>query len=339
MVSSLIVSRRRSWALTAAAGGLFALHSASDLRAASFTIRHDAPACLLADVFPRLVARVDPPGRVARVRADFRPEAATVWHSVVAELTDDGFVAVLPRPRLAARRVHYRFEATGPNAETATSDAYAVDVVADAAACGGTAAESVPSASVLVEVPPGAPLVPPVPAGFDPVGAVSSTPHKGTSRKKIGVLASVLIGGAAVAGGVAAAGSEPPPATLARQPTWTVRGINPPGFGDVSISQNAMTAEIAIVSPRTFQPGEAWVLFYNATNPPNNPCAVITGAHPLLNQGEESRFNVGTPFLTARACGTTSLAKILLRTPAGMQIYSSGNTDLPDASVMYTFVP
>jgi hypothetical protein len=319
------------------AGGLVALHSVCPLEAASVAVRHDPPACLLADGFPRLVARVEPPGKTARVRIAFRPEASDVWHGVTAELTDAGFVAVLPRPRLAARRIHYRFEATGPQADVVTSEAYAADVVADPASCSGVTAENVPSATVMVDVPPGAPVVPPVPPGFDPVGAVSSAPHKGTGKKKIGVLAGVIIGGGAVAAGVAAAGSETPVSTLPSAPTWTV---NPPTVGPVSIALNSLSAEIMIISPRTFQPGEAWVVFHNnSTNPPNRPCAVLTGPHPLLNAGERSRFNVSTPFLTAEACGTATLAKLLLRTPAGMQIYSSGNTDLLDASVMYTFVP
>jgi hypothetical protein len=337
MLSSRIVSERGSWACRAAAVGLFAFHPLPGLQAASVTISHDPPACVLADAFPRLVARVDPPGKVARVRVAFRPEAAPSWHGVTADLTDSGFVAVLPRPRLAAKRIHYRFEATGPDADVTTSAAYVAEVVADAAACAGAVAETVPSASVMVDVPPGAPLVPPVPPGFDPVGAVSSAPHKGTSRKKMGVLAGVIIGGGAVAAGVAAASSEPPPSTLALQPTWSV---NPPILGQISVAQNSMRAEISIVAPRTFQPGEAWVVFYNqGTNPPNRPCAVVAGPHPLLNAGEQSRFNVGTPFVTAQPCGVANLARLVLRTTGGQQIYESGNVDLPDTSVIYTFVP
>jgi hypothetical protein len=336
------VSRRRSWALTAAAGGLVALLPASELRAGSFTVRHDPPACLQADAFPRLVARVDPPGRAARVRAAFRPEAASAWHGVVAELTDDGFVAVLPRPRLAARRVHYRFEATGTDAIAVASEAYAVDVVADAAACSGTVGEAAPSANVLVEVPPGAPLVPPVPPGFDPVGAVSSTPHKGASGKNLGLLAGVIIGGAAVAGGVATAGAEPPPSTPGLAPTWNIRSSTPPVRGTVSVAANSMTAEISVVTPRTLQPGNAWVLFFNqgAGAPLNDPCAVLSGNHPLLEGGREARFNVGTPFVTARPCGLAIFARVVFRQGSGSStVYESGSAEFPDASVMYTFVP
>jgi hypothetical protein len=151
--------------------------------AAPLAIRHDPPACVLAQTFPRLVARVEPAGQAARVRVAFRPQAAAVWHGVAAETTEGGFAALLPRPRPAAGRIHYRFEATRPDAAVVTSAEYAVAVVTDAAACAGAVADSVPSARVLVDVPPGAPLVPPVPAGFDPVGAVSSAGHRGSVKK------------------------------------------------------------------------------------------------------------------------------------------------------------
>jgi len=324
----------------ASAGGLIAVSSVCALEAASVTIHHDPPACLLADAFPRLVARVDPPGTAARVRVAFRPEASPLWHGVTAALTDDSFIAVLPRPRLAAQRIHYRFEATGPAAEVATSTAYVAEVVADATACSGTVAETVPSATVMVDVPPGAPTVPPVPAGFDPVGAVSSAPHKGSSKKKIGVLAGVIIGGGAVAAGVAAAGDEPPPSTLALTPTWNIRSSSPAISGTVSVAANSMTAELSVVLPRTLQPGNAWVLFYNQGAPINNPCAVITGNHPLLEAGREARFNVGTPFVTARPCGLSVFARIVFRQGSGSNtVYESGSAEFPDASVMYTFVP
>lgn len=150
---------------------------APTLSAAGITVQHDPPACVLADAFPRLEASLQPAGAAARVRVLFRPEAAALWHGVAAPAEDGRFVALLPRPRLAAQRIHYRFEATGPDAGSVSSPEYAADVVADRAACAGRVAETASAARVLVDVPPGAPAVPPVPAGFDPVGAVSSAPH------------------------------------------------------------------------------------------------------------------------------------------------------------------
>ena len=118
------------------------------------------------------------------MRVAFRPDGAHVWHGATAEAAADGFVATLPRPRLSARMVLYRFEATRSGAAAVTSIEYSATVVADAGACAGALADSVQSARVLVDVPPGAPLVPPVPAGFDPVGAVSSAPPRPSGKKE-----------------------------------------------------------------------------------------------------------------------------------------------------------
>src|SRR5262245_39355855 len=191
----LIVSRRGSGsrAFRAAVGVSIAFNSLAALEAADLTFRHEPPACLVAEGFSRLTAQVDPPGQAVRVRVAFRPETGTAWYGVAAELGDDGFTAVLPRPRLSAQKIHYRFEATRRDAGVSPSQEYVATVVESASACAG-AAETVPSASVLVDVPPGAPMVPPVPAGFDPVGAVSSAPHKGSGRKKVGLLAGIVVG-------------------------------------------------------------------------------------------------------------------------------------------------
>lgn len=321
---------------TAASCALLAFNFLSTLAAADLTIRHDPPACFLAEAFPRLEARVEPAAQAARVRVTFRPEAASLWHAVVAQADGDRFTVLLPRPRLAARRIHYRFHATGSDAAAASSPEYTAEVVADGAACAGRVADSGPSARVLVEVPPGAPMVPPVPKGFDPVGAVSSAPHRGTRGRKLGLLAGLVGGGMAVTAGVVAAKSEPPPLL---QPTLRVNTSTPPLFSEVSISRGSMSAEIAVVSPRTLPPGQAWIVFHNQANPPERPCAVLSGSHPQIEAGREGRFVVTTPFLTATPCGLASFARALFRNGSGQQILASGSADFPDASVAYTFVP
>jgi hypothetical protein len=308
----------------------------------TLAVRHDAPACILADTFPRLGATHDPAAAGARVRVAFRPEAATLWHAVTAEVREGVVSAVLPRPRLSAQRLHYRFESVAADASVAASQEYAAPVVADAAACPGAAAETVASATVLVDVPPGAPLVPPVPAGFDPVGAVSNTPHKAPGKRKLGVLAGVVIGGGAVAGGVLAAGAEPPPTTQLLPPSFTIRSVTPPPFGSVSIATTAFVAEVTVVTPRQLAAGEAWVAFYGAGNPPERPCAVVAGNHPALDAGRVGAFTVRSPFIHAVPCGMTTSARIYFRSPSGQTLYQSGlgsESSLLDAAVAYTFVP
>jgi hypothetical protein len=66
---------------------------------------------------------------------------------------------------------------------------------------------------------------------------------------------------------------------------------------------------------------------------------VLTGPHPALEQGREARFVVRTPFVTATACGLAHFGRVLFRGTNGQTVYASGNADLADASVAYTFVP
>jgi hypothetical protein len=307
--------------------------------AGTLEVRHDPPSCFVAETFPRLDVTL-PSAPASRLRVAFRPEASEAWHGVAAEAVDGSFRAVLPRPRLSARRVLYRFESVGADAASSASTEYSVDVVADAAACPGRVADTEPSARVLVEVPPGAPLVPPVPPGFDPVGAVSATPHQATGKRKLGVLAGVIVGGGAVAGGVLAARSEPPPTTLMAAPNFLIRSITPPPFGQVSIAANNFSAEVDVITPRNLAPGEAWVVFYGGGNPPERPCAVVSGRYPAIEAGRSARFPIGSPFIHAMPCGTTNSARIYFRGTNGQTVYESGlGTDLLDAAVSYTFVP
>lgn len=312
---------------------LFTVH------AAELAIRHDPPACVLAETFPRLAAQVDPPGQTVRVRLAFRPETASAWHGVTAEPFEGGFTAVLPRPRTTAQRIHYHFEATGPDTAVVASDEYVARVVLDAASCVGTVADSVPYASVLVDVPPGAPLVPPVPPGFDPVGAVASVPHKGSSNKKIGALAGVALGGAAVAVGALAV--EPDKETVRPlRASIQVRSSTPPLFGQVSVSGNSMSVEVFAQTARTLPAGEAWLVIHNnGTNPAERPCGVLSGPYPPIQATQAVQFTVRTPFLAAAPCGAATFARIIFRNVTGQQLFQSGSPEFPDATVSYTFVP
>ncbi|HET9316605.1 MAG TPA: hypothetical protein VFQ51_13510, partial [Vicinamibacteria bacterium] len=190
-------------------------------------------------------------------------------------------------------------------------------------------------------VPPGAPLVPPVPPGFDPGGAVSSAPHKGSSKKKVGLLAGVVVGAGAVVAGVAAGSSDASTPSTMLQPAFVrIQSSSPPFFSEVSVAANNMTLEVAVSTPRTLQPGEAWVILYHPVNhPAEQPCAVLAGPHPLLEAGREGRFVVRTPFLHAIPCGLSTLARVIFRTTSGQQILESGGANWLDGSAVYTWVP
>lgn len=158
---------------------------------------HQPLACASPDGYPRIAASGVPAAEVGAAEVRFRASAAGAWYVVRMSGRDGEWAASLPRPTATLPRFEYEVVLTGTDARAAATGPVAVEVRRDCAAAGPAVAESIP-----VLVPPGAPLVPPVPAGFSPVGvtgpAVAKKSHRGLK----------ILGGAAVAGaaaGVAAA--------------------------------------------------------------------------------------------------------------------------------------
>jgi hypothetical protein len=227
--------------------------------AAAPTIDHDAVACIVVDRFPRLEARFDPAEQVSRGRLRFRPAGGTHWYSVAMKKESVAFVGVLPKPTPKLKSLDYYIEVTATDFATGRTREYAPEVVSGLGACQGdkVTAGSLGSASVVLEVPAGAP---PVPAGFSSAGIVAmAAPAAATAaatRAGGGISAGVLIGvaaaGAAVAavaatsaggsnGPTASAAAPAPPTTVPAAAgltgNWT--GTAPDGF----VILNALPAE------------------------------------------------------------------------------------------------
>lgn len=177
-------------------------------------IDHAQVACVVAQQFPVLSARIDPAERVARARVYFRAAGRPHWYSVEMKRKDSVYQGTLPRPRKGTAGIEYYIEAVDTaTASTRTSD-YAPAVVGSAAECSRTMAAagmtSVPSA-VAVSAPRGASLVP---AGFEANGIVAASATgaavaatavaAGAGGGGLGTTA-LVVGGVVVAGGAAAA--------------------------------------------------------------------------------------------------------------------------------------
>jgi hypothetical protein len=134
-------------------------------------IVHDAPACLLADQFPRFEACVVATSQVARVRINFRAEGTVDWYYVEMVPAGQCFAGVLPKPSAATKRIQYYIDATDEQLSEGRTADFAPQVAED---CGDlTSAGVVSSASVAVGAAAGAPAVPP---GFAAVGVVAAAP-------------------------------------------------------------------------------------------------------------------------------------------------------------------
>ena len=171
--------------------------------ATALELVHEPLSCAAPDGYAHVSARGVPAEGVASGEVRFRVDPRGAWYTVRMTSAGGEWTAALPRPQSLLKGFEYEVALTGTDAQSVTRGPVAVEVRRDCPAAGTAVAEA-----IVVQVPPGAPLVPPVPAGFSPVG-VTGPP---VAKKSHGALK--VLGGVAVAGvgaGVAAAvGSTSP---------------------------------------------------------------------------------------------------------------------------------
>ena len=184
-----------------------ALAAAADGRA--FEVVHEPVTCVPPARYARIVARGNPADAVASAEAHFRTHSTGEWYRVRLAAVDGGWEGLLPQPTASLSRFEYRVVLTGTDASTSETGPFAVDVSPEGCPVRD---DSLAQGTMEVQVPPGAPIVPPVPAGFSPIGASlpEAQRRSAPSRKASGRAKALFIGAAVVGGGVAAlAGGGP----------------------------------------------------------------------------------------------------------------------------------
>ncbi|HYU40680.1 MAG TPA: hypothetical protein VEQ84_00880 [Vicinamibacteria bacterium] len=174
-------------------------------------ISHAGVGCVVAEKFPRLEARIAPADAVARAVVHFRTDPARPWYAMAMKAEGEAFSGVLPKPKGSLKAFQYYIDVTDRGFATSRTPEYTTTVVTGPGACKGKMmAGAMGSASILLEVPAGAPLVP---AGFASAGvaaagsgtaAASAAGAAGGGGAGIGTVAAIVGGGAAVAGAVVA---------------------------------------------------------------------------------------------------------------------------------------
>ena len=205
-------------------------------------IRHEPVACVPAGRYARIVAA--PGAEAARAELQFRTPPDGPWYAARMEKRGAEWVGHLPR----AERVtafEYRVLAVASDLKTAETAPIAVRVATEAEPCAdGAAYEAALSTPILVRVPQGAPLVPPVPAGFSPAGVVAEEAPAPRSRWG----AAKWIAGGAAAAGIAAAttgvGSAPPPPPDA--PDFAFAGATPSPGGELSLHGGRLSVFVTV---------------------------------------------------------------------------------------------
>lgn len=208
-------------------------------RAGDVEIRHDPVECVPLDRYERIGARGLPAEQVAAADLQFRVDPDGAWYTVHMKAADGEWSAVLPRPMPALERFEYRVVMTSRELERTATPPFVVRVAADPTECPGGSRSSV-SAAIVVSVPEGAPVVPPVPPGFNPTGVVPDEKvERASSGKKW-----MLLGAAGVAGGLGAlavaGSSESTPVIEQDIPNFIFVKPSPPPTSVLSLSRSML---------------------------------------------------------------------------------------------------
>ncbi len=301
-------------------------------------IRTARPACFVAAGFPVVRALIEPYETVESARVFFRPEAYPLWYQVPMRRDGEGFIAVLPKPRPSAQRVHYFVEATAPGHPQARGQQHVVPVVEEAAQCTGAPGETAETAAVAVRVPKGAPMVPPVPPGFVPVGAVNL---ENPERQK-GPLPLIIAGGfAAVVGGVFAlpGAHREAPAEGSRDEIVFIDSTPPPDSRLSLSSGPGLAVRVRIRTRRAVGPGNVRVvLFRSFAGGPEAPCAVLVSAHAGFSADTPQEVVVSGPFQQAQVCQPSDRLRLALE-ENGQVVVSTGLSSPADYPARYFIDP
>ena len=136
--------------------------------AQTILIDHRAVACAAAERFPRIDARFAPIDGLAKARVLFQGDNRAEWYSVAMKAESDSFVGVLPKPKKSLKAFRYYVEVTSKTLETSRTPEFSTAIVSSSSECkGGLMAGSVAAASVVVQGPTGAAVLP---GGFASAG-------------------------------------------------------------------------------------------------------------------------------------------------------------------------
>jgi hypothetical protein len=177
-------------------------------------IDHSAVACMVAEKFPQLEARIVELEMISRVRVQFRGERGP-WYFVEMKQSGGVFTGLLPKPKKSLKTIRYYIEATDRQFRVNRTQEFAASVVPEPMMCADKkmmAGVAAAPASLIVGGPSGAAAVP---AGFSSSGVVAAptATAAGASAGAAGgggigtaAVVGIVAGGAAIAGVAVAAG-------------------------------------------------------------------------------------------------------------------------------------
>lgn len=159
-------------------------------------IDHQPIACVIADHFPALTARLVPADAVSRARTYFRAAGSPHWYYTEMKPQEGLFRAVLPKPKKDLKRIDYYLEVTSRDVGVTRTAEHGADVVPGGGMCSGgmMAASAVGSASVTIAAVGSAPSIP---IGFSGSGIAGAAGGGGLGTT------TAIVGGVGVAAAAA----------------------------------------------------------------------------------------------------------------------------------------
>ena len=201
-------------------------------------------------------------------------------------------------------RFEYRIVMTASDLTTVETPAVSVRVAAAGMPCEDTPQFSASvDAPIVVRGPAGAPVVPPVPAGFSPAGVTSPPdPVRHSRALKIGAAATVVAG---IAAGFAVAGSgtehvlvepspQPPPALQ-----FSIVAVTPAIGSVLSLSSGRVAWTLQVAGAAGTQLDFSWRLEFLSTTA---LCATMAGA-ASVGPVRPEQVELTGPLLPVGACG------------------------------------
>lgn len=280
-------------------------------------IEHVPLACAVRDRHPVVRARTEAPA--ARMQVHFRAPGEGPWYAIDMRTEEGAWTARLPRATRSS--FEYRIARQEPALGTVTTATFTVPVVAEPGGCAEPSLSSVES-QILVSVPEGAPLVPPVPAGFSPVGVLAFVEEARSPRSKL-VLGAVVALPVAVGAFVVSAGSgnsEAKSEDLMIDPAFKFDGLQPSG-GPLSLTATRLFWLVDVDHATRAPVFYSWTLELLAGS---TPCANMGGFFQAAGAGGQQRNLTGTlrgtcptPFHATGVRVTVSLGpRVLFQTTA-----------------------
>lgn len=239
--------------------------------AADVVIDHVPVSCVPVDRYARIAARAS--GPVGRAELQFRTHAGSDWYSVRMAEQGGEWSADLPRPTSALAQLEYRIVMTAPDAASVATAPATARVAAD---CDPVPASSL-EASIVVTVPSGAPVVPPVPAGFSPAGVVAAAGDTGLSRsmKIAGAAAGAAVLGATTAA-VAGSSTSGPRNERPEVPGFRFNSISPPPGSVVSRLRDRLAVSVLMAYEPGFPLHLSWGVTLRSSGA-GRDCLVMSG--------------------------------------------------------------